>query len=93
MLRSAENGRTIPSLDDMVNENSTKSIVLVNDASSGKDSRVADIDYFRMLCVNLKNQSIAIPVKTKDYFEDLLISLKQSLSFNRISHWLNRHFY
>jgi hypothetical protein len=66
MLRSAENGRTIPSLDDMVNENSTKSIVLVNDASSGKDSRVADIDYFRMLCVNLKKKSS--PLKLNAYF-------------------------
>lgn len=47
----------------------------------------------RTLICLCARQSIAIPVKTKDYFEDLLISLKQSLSFNRIGHWLNRHFY
>lgn len=50
----------------MMKENSTKSIVLVNDVPSGKDSRVADIDYFRMLGVNLKEKFS--PLKLNAYF-------------------------
>jgi hypothetical protein len=55
--RSAENGRTISLRNNMVNENSTESIVSVNEVPSGKDSRAAEIDYFRMLGVNFTENS------------------------------------
>ncbi|EFX65464.1 hypothetical protein DAPPUDRAFT_264620 [Daphnia pulex] len=66
--RSAENGRTISLRNNMVNENSTESIVSVNEVPSRKDSRAADIDYFRVLGVNFTEKSSPLKLNVYHHF-------------------------